>query len=204
MACGMVLVIVSRQIDLSVGSQLGFVGVFGALLQTEYLGRSAHGDTGGSPASPCSPPARLIGLLQGALIAYAGIPSFVVTLGGLLFFRNAAYQINQGAHRSRRSTRPSSSSAAASTARSARSGAGSSALVAIVAIVAVGAARPAPAARRIGFPMRTPLMEAVTIGVWSLLVLGFVDGDERLSAAEDRRRRWASPIPVLILIARRR
>ena len=38
----------------------------------------------------------LIGLLQGALIAYAGIPSFVVTLGGLLFFRNAAYQINEG------------------------------------------------------------------------------------------------------------
>src|SRR3974377_1579716 len=35
MACGMVLVIVARQIDLSVGSQLGFIGVFGALLQTE-------------------------------------------------------------------------------------------------------------------------------------------------------------------------
>src|SRR3954468_9731529 len=34
MACGMVLVIVSRHIDLSVGSQIGFIGVFGALLQT--------------------------------------------------------------------------------------------------------------------------------------------------------------------------
>ena len=37
MACGMVLVIVARQIDLSVGSQIGFIGVFGALLQTEWL-----------------------------------------------------------------------------------------------------------------------------------------------------------------------
>ena len=37
MACGMVLVIVSRHIDLSVGSQLGFIGVFGALLQTGIL-----------------------------------------------------------------------------------------------------------------------------------------------------------------------
>ena len=37
MTCGMVLVIVARQIDLSVGSQIGFIGVFGALLQTEIL-----------------------------------------------------------------------------------------------------------------------------------------------------------------------
>src|SRR5215207_6258547 len=33
MTCAMVLVIISRQIDLSVGSQLGFIGVFGALVQ---------------------------------------------------------------------------------------------------------------------------------------------------------------------------
>ena len=37
MTCGMVLVIVSRHIDLSVGSQIGFIGVFGALLQTDLL-----------------------------------------------------------------------------------------------------------------------------------------------------------------------
>lgn len=95
MACGMVLVIVSRNIDLSVGSQLGFIGVFGALFQTAILPVDGAATwwltclvmlaTGG-----------LIGLTQGALIAYAGIPSFVVTLGGLLFFRNAAWLINQG------------------------------------------------------------------------------------------------------------
>ncbi len=95
MACGMVLVIVSRNIDLSVGSQLGFIGVFGALFQTAILPVDGAATwwltclvmlaTGG-----------LIGFTQGALIAYAGIPSFVVTLGGLLFFRNAAWLINQG------------------------------------------------------------------------------------------------------------
>ena len=51
---------------------------------------------GDEPGDACRS-AALIGLLQGAIIAYAGVPSFVVTLGGLLFFRNAAFQINQGA-----------------------------------------------------------------------------------------------------------
>src|SRR6516162_9003743 len=95
MTCGMVLVIVSRNIDLSVGSQIGFIGVFGALLQNSIL--------------PIDGPATwwlaclamlgaglLIGAAQGALIAYLDIPSFVITLGGLLFFRNAAYFINDG------------------------------------------------------------------------------------------------------------
>ena len=54
MTCGMVLVIVSRQIDLSVGSQLGFIGVFGALLQTGILPVDGRCDLVGRPASPCS------------------------------------------------------------------------------------------------------------------------------------------------------
>ena len=94
MSCGMVLVIVSRQIDLSVGSQIGFIGVFGALLQTEFC-RSMAARRGGSPSSRCCGRV-LIGLVQGMLIAYGGVPSFVITLGGLLFFRNAAFQINSG------------------------------------------------------------------------------------------------------------
>ena len=95
MTCGMVLVIVSRHIDLSVGSQIGFIGVFGALLQNSILpidGSSTWWIT--SIAMLGS--GLLIGFVQGMLIAYAGIPSFVVTLGGLLFFRNAAFYINSG------------------------------------------------------------------------------------------------------------
>ena len=95
MACGMVLVIVSRNIDLSVGSQLGFIGVFGALFQTAILPVDGSA-TWWLTCLVMLATGVLIGFTQGALIAYAGIPSFVVTLGGLLFFRNAAWLINQG------------------------------------------------------------------------------------------------------------
>jgi D-xylose transport system permease protein len=95
MTCGMVLVIVSRHIDLSVGSQLGFIGVFGAVLQTWILPVNEP-NTWWITCLAMLATGGLIGLVQGALVAYAGIPSFVVTLGGLLFFRNAAYQINEG------------------------------------------------------------------------------------------------------------
>ena len=57
MATGMVLVIVSRNIDLSIGSILGFVGVFGALAQTEYLGLG-HGYTWWVAACSCSSSGR--------------------------------------------------------------------------------------------------------------------------------------------------
>jgi D-xylose transport system permease protein len=90
MSCGMVLVIVSRQIDLSVGSQIGFIGVFGALLQNSILPIDA------SSTWWIAVLAMLAALVQGLLIAYGGVPSFVITLGGLLFFRNAAFYINSG------------------------------------------------------------------------------------------------------------
>ncbi len=96
MASGMVLVIVARQIDLSVGSQIGFIGVFGALLQTAVLPMNGP-VTWWVTCLAMLAAGGLIGLIQGWLTAYAGIPSFVVTLGGLLFFRNAAYQLNLGA-----------------------------------------------------------------------------------------------------------
>ncbi len=95
MTCGMVLVIVSRHIDLSVGSQIGFIGVFGALLQNSILPIDG-GATWWIASLAMLSSGLLIGLAQGLLIAYAGIPSFVVTLGGLLFFRNAAFYINSG------------------------------------------------------------------------------------------------------------
>ena len=95
MAAGMVLVIVGRQIDLSVGSQLGFIGVAGALIQTEYLPvDGAH--TWWIAIVAMLAIGAAIGALNGFLVAYVGIPAFVVTLGGLMFFRNAAYMLNEG------------------------------------------------------------------------------------------------------------
>jgi D-xylose transport system permease protein len=95
MTCGMVLVIVARHIDLSVGSQIGFIGVFGALLQNSWLPIDGA-STWWIAALAMLAAGIIIGLAQGLLVAYAGIPSFVVTLGGLLFFRNAAFYINSG------------------------------------------------------------------------------------------------------------
>ena len=99
MATGMVLVIVSRNIDLSVGSMVGTVGMVMAVLQAEWLppvlgmGNSwiwvitlVVGLILGA----------LIGAFQGSIIAYVGVPSFIVTLGGLLVWRGTAWLTASG------------------------------------------------------------------------------------------------------------
>jgi len=74
MAAGMVMVIVGRQIDLSVGSQLGFIGVAGALIQTEYLPvDGAH--TWWIAIVAMLAIGAAIGALNGFLVAYVGIPA---------------------------------------------------------------------------------------------------------------------------------
>lgn len=85
-----VLVIVARHIDLSVGSVMGFVGVLVAYLQ--YT-------SGWSWPAACLAGlavAILVSLYQGALTALLGVPSFVVTLGGLMSFRGAAFLVADG------------------------------------------------------------------------------------------------------------
>ena len=85
-----VLVIVARHIDLSVGSVMGFVGVLVAYLQ--YT-------AGWSWPAACLAGlavAILVSLYQGSLTAVLGVPSFVVTLGGLMSFRGAAFLVADG------------------------------------------------------------------------------------------------------------
>ncbi len=99
MATGMVLVIVTRNIDLSVGSVLGFLGMVMGVTQAEilpqYLGYD-HGATWvvalvvGMVVGGC------IGALHGFVIAYLGVPAFIVTLGGLLAWRGAAWWMTSG------------------------------------------------------------------------------------------------------------
>jgi D-xylose transport system permease protein len=81
LAIGMVLIIVAGHIDLSVGSVVGLTGGVAAILST-WLGYSTPVVILGTLAT-----GLLIGLLQGSLIAYRGIPAFIVTLGGMLAFR---------------------------------------------------------------------------------------------------------------------
>ena len=171
MATGMVLVIVSRNIDLSIGSILGFVGVFGALAQTEYLGLG-HGYTWWVTSLLMLLVGTAIGAGQGAIIAYGGVPSFVVTLGGLLFFRNAAFQINLGA-----TVAPLDETfQLLGGGLNGTIGAFWSWVCGGVAILLIAASAISIRRRRqrFGFPVRTPLAEAVVIGVWSVLVLAFV------------------------------
>ncbi|HET7728075.1 MAG TPA: hypothetical protein VFK54_12205 [Candidatus Limnocylindrales bacterium] len=101
MATGMVLVIVSRNIDLSVGSVAGVVAMTYAILMTDILPGLGIGV--GNPFQWLIALAlglglgALIGLVQGAIIAYIGVPSFIVTLGGLLALRGTVWLLSEGA-----------------------------------------------------------------------------------------------------------
>ncbi|WP_174719987.1 sugar ABC transporter permease [Meiothermus sp. PNK-Is4] len=94
MVGGMVLVIVTRQIDLSVGSVLGFTGMIMALIQTvPPLGWGGHWLLALLVGLALG---ALIGAFQGYWVAYWGVPAFVVTLAGLLIFRNATFIVASG------------------------------------------------------------------------------------------------------------
>ena len=83
LAVGMLMVIVSGNIDLSVGSVLGFAGGIAALSMTTY-------EFGLVPSIIFAIVVGIaIGVFQGALTAYLNIPAFIVTLGGLLAWRGA-------------------------------------------------------------------------------------------------------------------
>ena len=100
-ATGMVMVIVSRNIDLSVGSLVGVIAMTYALLMTDWL--PALGMGADFPFRWAIALALGIGLgalvggLQGYIIAYIGVPSFIVTLGGLLSIRGVVWYLSSGA-----------------------------------------------------------------------------------------------------------
>lgn len=95
MATGMVLVIVARHIDLSVGSVLGFVGMAMAVLQVEILPLGTSWNWLLSLVLGLVLGAA-IGAFQGWWVAYRAVPAFIVTLGGLLIFRGLAWWITEG------------------------------------------------------------------------------------------------------------
>jgi putative multiple sugar transport system permease protein len=90
MALGMLMVIVAGHIDLSVGSVVGLIGALAAVLMVDY-------GWGFVPASiVCLIAGGLIGAAQGYWIAYFKIPSFIVTLAGMLVFKGMALALLQG------------------------------------------------------------------------------------------------------------
>ncbi len=99
MATGMVFVIVARHIDLSVGSLLGLIGMLMGTLQLHFLpDLLGHGHpmiwiitvlVGLLVGT-------LVGAFQGWVIGYLTVPAFIVTLGGLLVWRGAAWWVTSG------------------------------------------------------------------------------------------------------------
>ncbi|MBX7551469.1 multiple monosaccharide ABC transporter permease [Streptomyces sp. NPDC004232] len=81
LAIGMMLVIIAGHIDLSVGSITAFVGAFAAVLTVQ------HHVAWPIALVLCLLVGAVAGSVQGFLIAYFGIPSFIVTLAGMLLFR---------------------------------------------------------------------------------------------------------------------
>ncbi len=90
MALGMLLVIVTGHIDLSVGSVAGFVGALAAVMLVQW----------GVPFLPaallCVLAGASIGAAQGYFVAYIKIPSFIVTLAGMLVFRGLMLAVLSG------------------------------------------------------------------------------------------------------------
>ena len=177
MTTGMVLIIVSRNIDLSIGSILGFTAMVMGLLQVDWL-PDMLGFGVNQPGTWIIVVivgiaiGALIGALQGFVIAYVGVPSFVVTLGGLLIWRGAAFALASG-----RTIAPLDPTfQLLGGGPNGSLGATLSWVVAGVAIVliAIGIVGNRRRRRRYGFPVRA-MWADVTIGVLgSLLVAGAV------------------------------
>jgi len=96
----MVLIIVSRNIDLSVGSMLGFIGYFMAMIQTKWIPRTF--DLGLDQPYTWIVAViaglllgALIGGIQGFIVAYGGVPAFIVTLGGFLVWRGLIFRLGE-------------------------------------------------------------------------------------------------------------
>ena len=91
LAIGMVIVIIARHIDLSVGSVAAFVGAVAAIMMTKW-------DVPWLLAIVlCLVLGAAIGAWHGFWVAYVGIPAFIVTLASMLLFRGLTLVVLQGA-----------------------------------------------------------------------------------------------------------
>ncbi|PKW07609.1 putative multiple sugar transport system permease protein [Streptomyces sp. 1222.5] len=90
LAIGMMLVIIAGHIDLSVGSLTAFIGAFAAVLTVQ------RGVAWPVALVLCLLVGAVAGAVQGFMIAYFGIPSFIVTLAGMLIFRGLTEIFLQG------------------------------------------------------------------------------------------------------------
>lgn len=99
MATGMVLIIVTRNIDLSVGAAMAAVGMAMAVVQHDWLPKWIgfdHPMTWIIVIVLGLALGAALGAFQGAIVAYIGVPSFIVTLGGFLVWRGISWWMASG------------------------------------------------------------------------------------------------------------
>ena len=177
LAVGMLLVIVARQIDLSVGSVVGLAGGVAAMSQ-------------GWGLIPSLGSAIVIGVVTGALhgllVAYANIPAFIVTLGGLLTWRGVILYLTKG------ETIPVRLPVFRLLGVALMTPASGWALAAVaIAYVVWSTLRRTRARRRYGLEAASAVLTAARILVPSLLIVVFVFM---------MNRQGGVPLPVIILI----
>ena len=176
MATGMVFVIVTRHIDLSVGALLATCTAVMAMTQTSWL-PNMLGLELGHPMIPWISIAiglvtgAVIGAGQGWLIGYQGIPAFIVTLGGLLIWRNVGWYLTDGA-----TIGPLDKTYILFGGINGTLGATLSWLVGGVALVAALYALFSARRTKIshGFPVKPVWAEALVMGVVGTAIMGFV------------------------------
>jgi D-xylose transport system permease protein len=177
MATGMVLIIVSRNIDLSIGSILGFVGYSMAMVQAIWL-PTTFGLGFNQPYYWVVALAvgiglgALIGAFQGTIIAYLKVPAFIVTLGGLLVWRGLIFELQSGQTIAPMDTtfRLLGGGPTGSIGEVGSWAFGLIACLAIIATLVSGRRRRA----KYGFPLRPMWAEAAIGIVGCIVVLGFV------------------------------
>jgi D-xylose transport system permease protein len=89
LALGMFMVLLTGQIDLSVGSGVGLIGGIGAVLVSQHNWPAPLAMLGALAA------AIVLWSLMGTLIVKQRIPSFIITLGGLLIFKGLFWLVIQ-------------------------------------------------------------------------------------------------------------
>lgn len=181
LAVGMLMVIVTGHIDLSVGSVVGFAGGFAAIVATD-LGWGLPASLGIAILAGLG-----IGALHGVLTSYFNIPAFIVTLGGLLAWRGVIKGMTKG------KTIPVALTGFKALGQDyVAPVAGYVIAAAAVAGIAWFAVRRHRARKLHGFPTDTPLMLSLRIGAPSVIVVGFISYMNGYKGI---------PIPVIILLA---
>lgn len=189
LATVMVLIIVTRHIDLSVGSVMGFVGVLIAYLMytAEWSWQAAS--LAGLAA------AIAVAVYQGALVAFLGVPAFVVTLGGLMSFRGAAYLVADG------KTQPLADPFFLKLGGGFNGGIGTDASWVIGAVICVGLVVATISKRRAkkayGVPTNPALVDGAIVLIPIVIVLSFV---AVMNAYQIPNKPEAQGIPIPVLI----